>query len=947
MQIKKANDGQNKSRLRPGPALKEKLEEVKSVMPAPRRKTNREDIKLPMPRHEHCWAKTTKDAEGREVPGINVRDHCLNVGCVAEALLNLLPQQLRNLLPPSAATLAALHDIGKVSPGFQQKCDAWVGGNQSWFKRDAGYESRHGRVSKILIESLHDGHLRGWAEAIGAHHGRVQGYDAPGDVGGKVWEQERGELLAALEVEFGPLPLEDAESEAVEWLMAGLITLADWLGSDENNFSPENCGTLDKTTQRAKADEVVQRLELAGATFVANKTFEKVFVEPLKGNPPRPLQREIIAAQKPVPGVYVIEDVMGSGKTEAALWLAYRLIATGQARGLYFGLPTRVTSDRIHRRVRGFLAQVSPNGVEPPLVHGQAWLKELPNVRPAWTDRRDSSRDEIPDEHAESVRKWFASARRGLLAPFAVGTMDQALLGVVAAKWFFLRQFALAGKVVVLDEVHSYDLYTGTLIQHLVKRLRELGATPVILSATLTAKQRASLLGEAADSSAAAVPYPAITVKTSESAVAKLLPVQSHTETKSVQIVPMPVADFDNVQAVVAIAAKLAAEGRNVVWIRNTIDHARLAYRAINEQLCQGAFETGLLHSRFPAYQRASYPKSSMEELKKHHLHEERWLWMLGKPEPPRADARPKGSVLVATQVVEQSVDVDADVLITDLAPTDMLLQRLGRLHRHHRGDRGQPIAYLVVPQTIAENSRSLAATEIKNSLGTVGRVYSPYVLVRTWEQWEQPQVELRGPVIRQLLESTYSNRHDLPAGWRELYDDLKTERKRLEILALSATDVRRQPLRPDEEGLGTRFTTQRQLFLLLLRWVSDNVDKGGNPAELHLLNGIKLKAEDIRKFNLHAARKLHLNIASIPAWWLPKSLRQTLPPVLAQYFVEDVAMAVYLGARSDELVLNTKDSHRSPVICYHPLEGLWLKKQPARSAIQNDYDGENEDGMF
>jgi CRISPR-associated endonuclease/helicase Cas3 len=910
-------------------------------MPAPRNKSGGRDTNLPMPRY--YWAKTTKD----DRPGISVRDHCLNVGCVAEALLNLLPHQLRDLLPVGAATLAALHDIGKVSPGFQQKCQAWIKSNMSWFEKSFGYEARHQRVSQIFLDSVANGRLRHWAEALGAHHGRIQGDDPPGAMGGKAWEQARQELFTSLITDFNPLPNEDARNEATQWLLSGLIVLSDWLGSDENNFSPENCGTLDKAKQRAKADTVVQRLELAGATPVADKSFEDVFMEPLKGSPPRPLQRTIITAQKPVPGVYVIEDVMGSGKTEAALWLAYRLMVTDQARGLYFGLPTRVTSDRIHRRVRGFLAQVYPNGGEPPLVHGQAWLKELPKVRPACNDHRDLSGDESAHQQAEAVRKWFASARRGLLAPFAVGTVDQALLGVVAAKWFFLRQFALAGKVVVLDEVHSYDLYTGTLIQHLVKRLRELSATPVILSATLTAKQRASLVGEEAVFAETDVPYPAITVKTSESAPAKLLPVESHTGTKSVQIVPLPVPDFDGVSAVVAIAAKLAAEGRNVVWIRNTVRHAQEAYRLLNSERQEDAFEIGLLHSRFPAFQRASYPKSSLEELKKHHLHEERWLWMLGKPEPSRAEARPKGSVLVATQVVEQSVDIDADVLITDIAPTDMLLQRLGRLHRHDRGDRGQPTVYLVVPQLIAENSRVLSAKEIKKSLGSVGRVYSPYVLVRTWELWRQPYVALRGQVIRQLLEDTYSERNDDPADWRDLYDELETERKRLQALALSATNVRRQPLRPDEEGLGTRFTTQRQLSLLLVRWVSDKVDKGRNPAELHLLNGKKLMEEHIRNFNIYGARQLHLNVATIPAWWAPKSLRRGLPPMLAQYFVEDIAMAVYLGPQSNQLVLNTVDHRRAPVICYHPLEGLWLDKPPDKGVVQEEYDGENEDGMF
>ena len=902
-------------------------------MPAPRRKTAT-DVKQLV--HEICWAKTLPDGK----PGISVRDHCLNVGCVAEALLELFPQ-LRALLPRGAATLAALHDVGKVSPGFQQKCDAWVR-DRPWFKR-ADHESRHQRVSQALLESLHDGRLREWAEAVGAHHGRVQGDEPLGDAGSHRWEQARRELLEDLEKEFRRLPRADAANEAVKWLLAGLITVADWLGSDEKEFSPEDRGSLDKTVQRAKADAVVRRLELAGAEVAGDKSFEQVFAQRLSGNPPRPLQRAIITASSLEPGVYVIEDTMGSGKTEAALWLAYRLITTGQARGLYFGLPTRITSDRIHRRVRDFLARVNQGNVEPPLVHGHAWLREMPTVRASWRDPQDN---EDAYAAAQATKRWFASTRCGLLAPFAVGTVDQPLLGVVAAKWFFVRQFALAGKVVVLDEVHSYDLYTGTLISHLVQRLRELHATPVILSATLTGKQRAALLGESLSSKRKDAPYPAITIKSGKRR-ARPLPVEAYPDRKAVQIKTLPVPDFDTVATVVTEAVRLAAQGLNVVWIRNTVRHAQEAYRALNSEKQSDAFEIGLLHSRFPAFQRSSYPELTLEELKKHHLHEERWLWMLGKPEPPRGDARPKGCVLVATQVVEQSVDIDADVMITDLAPTDMLLQRLGRLHRHDRGDRGQPTVYLVVPEAIAERARRLSAKEIKEALGSVAWVYAPYVLMRTWEQWqERTQIDLPAE-IRDVLEATYADRRRKPPAWQELWQDLDNERQRLKNLALRATDVRGRELQPDEEGLLTRISNQRQILLLLARWVSDKADKGGNPEEIHLLNGAKLKLDNFRQFNLSAARKLHLNTATIPAWWLPKATRQPLPPLLGRYFFEQVAMAVYLGERSEHLVLGVKNPVQAPTICYHPDEGLWLEKPPDKRAIQEDTDGESEDGMF
>ena len=200
-------------------------------MPAPRRKNNREDINLPMPRHEDCWAKTTKDAQGREVPGINVRDHCLNVGCVAEALLNLLPQQLRNLLPSNPATLASLHDIGKVSPGFQKKCPDWL---VRYPLPHGIHEEDHAKISQFTIgEILGASPLYQWAAIVGAHHGRLKGRLEPAP-----WEDERRRLAAELIAHFGRLPDQPGE-DAVLWFTAGLISVADWIGSDENHFPQE------------------------------------------------------------------------------------------------------------------------------------------------------------------------------------------------------------------------------------------------------------------------------------------------------------------------------------------------------------------------------------------------------------------------------------------------------------------------------------------------------------------------------------------------------------------------------------------------------------------------------------------------------------------------------------------------------------------------------------
>ena len=184
----------------------------KLIMPAPKNRTKRENINLPMPRHEDCWAKTTKDNR----PGINVRDHCLNVGCVAEALLQLLPQQLRNLLPPGAATLASLHDIGKVSPGFQKKCSDWL---VRYPLPHGIFEEDHAKVSQFTVgEMLGASRLHDWAAIVGAHHGKLKGALSP-----QPWEDERRRLAKELIAQFGPLPDQPAE-DAVIWFTAGLIT---------------------------------------------------------------------------------------------------------------------------------------------------------------------------------------------------------------------------------------------------------------------------------------------------------------------------------------------------------------------------------------------------------------------------------------------------------------------------------------------------------------------------------------------------------------------------------------------------------------------------------------------------------------------------------------------------------------------------------------------------
>ena len=544
-------------------------------------------------RHEDCWAKTPQDGQ----PGISVRDHCLNVGCVAEALLALLPPQLLKQIPPGAATLAALHDVGKVSPGFQVKSEAWL---VQHALRDRALEegwsvrvSDHAKISQFTVQILlSSSQLHRWAAVVGAHHGRIKGDRVPVR---EPWEEERLRLAAELIKEFGPLP-DQPPGDGIIWFVAGLITISDWIGSDERHFSQD--ARWDMLERRRRAQTALATINWRSLEARQLTGFGDLFPEILQANS---LQTATVQVVREL-GIYIIEGPMGYGKTEAALWAAYELIVPEKATGLYFALPTQVTSNRIHLRLKPFVDWISADPEAVRLAHSASWLVETePQAK-----LNPASLDAEAQEHVRAGRSWFASAKRALLARFGVGTIDQALLGIVAAKHFFVRQFGLAGKVVILDEVHTYDLYTSTLIGALVKQLRELQCTVIILSATLTEKRRRELLGLSEDQLISEA-YPLV------SGVDSSLIEQPCKPPPSKSIVVRGVTGNVSVEAVMA----QAEHGACVLWIRNTVDEAQETYRALQSAKFQGGPPVALLHSRFPFFRREELEADWMSRLGK------------------------------------------------------------------------------------------------------------------------------------------------------------------------------------------------------------------------------------------------------------------------------------------------------------------------------------------
>jgi len=794
------------------------------------------------------WAKTTADGK----PGISVYDHMVNVGCVARFIAETSPEILErfHLQPSSVGALAALHDLGKISPGFQRKCEAWleenalvtVARNGCW---DTAMETDHGKVSHAAIQAflIEGGIDRNTAKyvstVLGAHHGRLtppsdRGYRPQRAISESYssidWDAERMANARMVWDHFleGSVPFSISDESPSLWWLAGLTSVADWIGSDER-FFPSNRN--EKPIDKAVA--VVQALDNIGfgkTQFVRDLSFHDLFhdpQEPKKIWTPNEMQERTIAMVCG-PGVYIVEAPMGMGKTEAALWAAYHLLVSGKVTGIYFALPTQATSNRIHIRMNDFLRRIAPESPASRIIHANSWLMETDcGIQPTATEKQGTTRDD-----ARSGRDWFTSAKRALIAPFGVGTVDQALLGVVAAKHFFVRHFALAGKVIVIDEVHSYDLYTGTLIDKLITTIEGLGCTIIVLSATLTGKRRGQIVAYPEnDISDTDLPYPLITGRNEGDPLDPMA--ASPPKPRTVKI------DFISSGNAYEQAITLARNGGTVLWICNTVDAAQKQYRYFTESV-QKEFPLGLLHSRFPFWQR--------DEL------ETEWMERLDKNGNKRCRC-----ILVSTQIVEQSVDLDADLLITELAPTDMLLQRLGRLWRHERGQRPVDVARLCIikEQKSLEEFRTMAPEEIIRELGGKAHVYDPFVLLRTLQLWEDfPEISIPAQ-IRELIETTYRDREDDPRSWEKLFDDRFVHNSNERFMAAMNSQYW-LPLLPDTEGVQTRLNDIPTVSVVLCQ----NLNK----QKAVFVDGTSGKLDD-DEFLLPTAQAIHKNLVKVPEY--------------------------------------------------------------------------------
>ena len=725
--------------------------------------------------------------------------HSLDVAAVAESYLLRNPRCLDWLagelgtqdleaLRRWLVFWVALHDLGKFSLTFQAQWPVLLDRHQ--MPRDRALDSaRHDTLGAAWAEQAEqllplmvdaawfpgadDDALRPWLQAVTGHHGKPPEPQVKGDLRDHFPAAHRqAALMFARQMLTLLQPAAPwmvgrnardtaARSKRTSWWLAGLTVLADWLGSNADFFPYQ-------TEESSLSDYWIRAKQVANAALDASgvlpaeqgpeQPFHALFPAITTPSPLQAFVRDL--ALTTGPQLHILEDATGAGKTEAAMLLTHRLMAQGVAEGFYVGLPTMATAHALYDRIKTYYQQLfGDSHPSLALATGSANLVEsfatsvLPEIRRGDAPLREADSAEARCQH------WLADhSKRALLAPAGVGTIDQALLAALKSKHQSLRLLGLMGKVLVVDEVHACDLYMERVLCALLSFHAHAGGSAILLSATLTERMKHSLMSAFAAGTQAKLPswqarrdYPLAT-RWAAHAPDEILqqPMAARSELRRT----LAVQALASREAVAeALLATLQAGGC-AAWICNSVAdalelHALMAARWPAERIT-------LFHARFALADRLAI--------------EGKVLAALGAQST--AQAR-RGQLLIATQVAEQSLDIDVDLLASDLAPIDRLIQRAGRLHRHRRSAAGERLGpgqsdQRPPPQLLVHTpawEADPAPSWLRNALPRTARVYdNPAVLWRSAQllqagQWQMPEQ------ARTFVEQVFAAEEEAPAG--------------------------------------------------------------------------------------------------------------------------------------------------------------------------------------
>lgn len=741
------------------------------------------------------WGKTSSYDGEAWMPLVQ---HLQDAADVSGFVWDWLPARTRrtieDALPTDAregrvllAWLAGSHDIAKCSPPFAAKVPALADR-----MRDHGLvlpldvtdfgRAPHGLVGQVVLGRwLQDRYGASWRAAttyaviVGGHHGvppTIDKLDWLGDrphlVGGGIWHEVQWEILDRMAATTGadrylsawarcPLP------PTAQAILTGAVIVSDWLASNTDLFPFDAMDGDQRAGLAWDALRLPPPWQPEAPPSDVSTHLTRRFPR-LRDAEVRPMQRQVVDAVRccSSPPLVVIESGMGTGKTEAALLAAEALAQRFDCGGVYVGLPTMATSDGMFARVLEWVEHLDGHGATSAyLAHGKAGLNDdfrglLERGRAVGVHDESTGRTTDAARVEAQVASWLSGRKKGVLANMVVGTIDQLLFMALQAKHAALRHLAFSGKVVVIDEVHAADDFMRMFLVRALEWLAAYGAPVILLSATLPSAQRQELadayrrgLGCPVEPLPDHSAYPFVTTVTAGGTATHGVEAQATTRAVDVRVID---DDFDTLTR---LLEAWLADGGCVAVIRNTVGRAQETAAHLRE--CFGDV-VALHHSRFIATHRAGREALLRAEL------------------GPDGSKRPTKRIVVGTQVLEQSLDVDFDAMVTDLAPVDLVLQRIGRLHRHPRGrDESERPPRLRTPQvavtgidewdvaglpTPSRASRAVyGASRLYRSAGALALSPGSHSVIRLPDQ------------IRPLVEEAYGTEPPVPESWRDITD--------------------------------------------------------------------------------------------------------------------------------------------------------------------------------
>ena len=624
------------------------------------------------------WAKTA--------PKKSLIDHMLETGIVTECLIDAdgmyRPVLSRlseitgcdnNKLSAKIVFICAIHDIGKAHPIFQGR-DAETleilrrkNLNQASFDTRFRHEQYGANIfDRLSAEDVDIKNSDIISQIIRMHHQKEQKKNSDIDIikiddkeKAKKWRHIQKEIYDYIKnvFHFDNLNLinkniSKSELFVVQNAILGIMITSDWIASNNYVFDNQPYKNIDEflKSRKLQALKFLNNEGMIRQQIPVMQDFKSAF-----GFNGRPVQNDVekIVHKNDIKCM-LIESDCGSGKTEAALYAAAVLGNRSGLSGIYMGLPTGVSAEAIQNRVDEFLTSHGMRNTK--LYTSKSMLLREPDKKPIWTD----------------------ISRQRLLTSSAVGTVDQVMTVARLARFESVRMNGLASKVLIIDEIHAYDTYMLAVIRGLLMICGELGVPVIMLSATLPISTKKGLLGVVGNRDMELHNgYPMISYVTKDGDVYEQVSNQYMPDKKiSCELLPI-LNDNDKIARYAVDAVK---DGGCECVIMNTVADAICVYDKIKKSK-KSDCKIILYHSRMTINAR----DETSREI----------LTMCGKDRTKR----PERVIIVGTQVLEQSLDIDVDYMITTICPIDLLFQRIGRYHRH--GDAGTIRERVVVANTV------------------------------------------------------------------------------------------------------------------------------------------------------------------------------------------------------------------------------------------------------